>query len=67
LVKLIWSEYQWQPAAENVAFGPRLNGYRGNWDELVEESLQRAALWEKVKDKLHTFDARQKCKQRPFT
>ncbi len=39
---------------ENVAFGPRLNGYRGNWDELVEESLRRAALWEEVKDKLHT-------------
>jgi len=38
---------------ENVAYGPRINGYRGNMDELVEQSLQAAALWEEVKDKLH--------------
>ncbi len=37
---------------DNVAFGPRINGYKGNMDELVEESLQRAALWGDVKDKL---------------
>jgi phosphate transport system ATP-binding protein len=37
---------------DNVAFGPRLNGYRGNLDELVEQSLRRAALWNDVKDKL---------------
>jgi phosphate transport system ATP-binding protein len=37
---------------ENVAFGPRINGYRGNMDELVEHSLRRAALWDDVKDKL---------------
>ncbi len=37
---------------DNVAFGPRLNGFKGNLDELVEESLQRAALWDDVKDKL---------------
>ncbi len=37
---------------DNVAFGPRLNGYRGNMDELVEHSLRRAALWDDVKDKL---------------
>jgi phosphate transport system ATP-binding protein len=37
---------------DNVAFGPRLNGYRGNMDELVEASLRRAALWDEVKDKL---------------
>jgi phosphate transport system ATP-binding protein len=37
---------------ENVAFGPRINGYRGNMDELVERSLRRAALWDDVKDKL---------------
>jgi phosphate transport system ATP-binding protein len=37
---------------ENVAFGPRINGYRGNLAELVEDSLQRAALWNEVKDKL---------------
>jgi phosphate transport system ATP-binding protein len=36
----------------NVAFGPRLNGYRGNLDELVEKSLRSAALWDEVKDKL---------------
>jgi len=37
---------------DNVAFGPRLNGYAGNLDDLVEESLRRAALWSEVKDKL---------------
>jgi phosphate transport system ATP-binding protein len=37
---------------DNIAFGPRLVGFRGNMDELVEESLQRAALWDEVKDKL---------------
>ena len=37
---------------DNVAFGPRINGYRGNVNELVEQSLRRAALWDEVKDKL---------------
>ncbi len=37
---------------ENVAFGPRIAGYRGEMDELVERSLQKAALWDEVKDKL---------------
>jgi phosphate transport system ATP-binding protein len=37
---------------DNVAFGPRINGYKGNMDELVEHSLRRAALWDDVKDKL---------------
>ncbi len=37
---------------DNVAFGPRVNGYRGNLAELVEESLRRAALWDEVRDKL---------------
>jgi phosphate transport system ATP-binding protein len=37
---------------DNVAFGPRINGYRGNMDELVERSLRQAALWEEVKDRL---------------
>jgi phosphate transport system ATP-binding protein len=37
---------------DNVAFGPRINGYRGDLDELVERSLRRAALWDDVKDKL---------------
>ena len=37
---------------ENVAFGPLINGYRGNMDELVERSLVQAALWDEVKDRL---------------
>lgn len=37
---------------ENIAFGARINGYRGDMDELVETSLRRAALWDEVKDKL---------------
>ncbi|CAN5764544.1 phosphate ABC transporter ATP-binding protein PstB [soil metagenome] len=37
---------------DNVAFGPRVAGYKGSMDELVERSLRRAAIWEEVKDKL---------------
>jgi phosphate transport system ATP-binding protein len=37
---------------DNVAFGPRVNGIKGNIDEIVERSLTRAALWNEVKDKL---------------
>ncbi len=37
---------------DNVAFGPRIAGHKGNLDDLVEESLQRAALWDEVKGKL---------------
>lgn len=37
---------------ENIAFGARINGYRGDMDELVESSLKGAALWDEVKDKL---------------
>ena len=37
---------------ENVAWGARINGYRGNMDELVEETLRSAALWDEVKDNL---------------
>ncbi|HEU4354667.1 MAG TPA: phosphate ABC transporter ATP-binding protein PstB [Actinomycetota bacterium] len=37
---------------DNVAFGPKIAGYKGNMSELVEESLRRAALWDEVKDKL---------------
>ena len=37
---------------DNVAFGPKVNGIKKDMDELVEESLQRAALWDEVKDKL---------------
>ncbi len=40
---------------DNIAFGPRINGWRGaksELDDLVEQSLRRAALWNEVKDKL---------------
>ena len=37
---------------DNVAWGARINGYRGDMDELVERSLRQAALWDEVKDKL---------------
>jgi phosphate transport system ATP-binding protein len=38
---------------KNIAWGARINGYRGDMDELVERSLRRAALWDEVKNKLH--------------
>ena len=37
---------------ENVAFGLRLNRFKGNMDERVERSLRKAGLWDEVKDKL---------------
>ncbi|MEY3661217.1 MAG: phosphate ABC transporter ATP-binding protein PstB [Pseudohongiellaceae bacterium] len=37
----------------NISWGPSINGYDGSMDELVERSLQQAALWEEVKDRLH--------------
>jgi phosphate transport system ATP-binding protein len=37
---------------ENIAWGAKINGYKGNMDELVEDSLKKAALWNEVKDKL---------------
>jgi phosphate transport system ATP-binding protein len=37
----------------NVAFGLRLNGYRGNIHEKVEKALRGAAIWDEVKDKMH--------------
>ena len=36
----------------NVAYGLKLNGYKGNRDEKVEQALRGAALWDEVKDKL---------------
>ena len=39
---------------DNVAFGPRLNGMKGDMDEIVERSLRSAALWDEVKDRLKT-------------
>ncbi len=37
---------------DNIAWGAKINGYKGNMDDLVEESLLNAALWDEVKDKL---------------
>ncbi len=39
---------------DNVAYGLRVQDKDDNLDEKVEESLRRAALWDEVKDKLHT-------------
>ena len=38
--------------ADNVTFGPSINGFRGDMNELLERSLRRAALWDEVKDRL---------------
>ncbi len=37
---------------DNIAFGPKIAGFKGNMDELVEESLRKAALFDEVKDRL---------------
>jgi phosphate transport system ATP-binding protein len=37
---------------ENVLWGAKINGFKGKADELVEQSLRQAALWDEVKDKL---------------
>lgn len=37
---------------DNVAWGPLINGYQGDVYQLVEKSLQQAALWDEVKDRL---------------
>ncbi len=38
---------------ENIAFGARVNGFKGDMDQLVEESLIKAAVWDECKDKLN--------------
>ncbi|KTG28391.1 phosphate ABC transporter ATP-binding protein PstB [Haloferax profundi] len=38
---------------ENVVYGLKIQGIEGDYDEIVEESLKRAALWDEVKDRLH--------------
>ena len=38
----------------NVAFGLRINNYKGNKTEKVEQALKRAAIWDEVKDKLNS-------------
>ncbi len=37
---------------DNVAFGPRVNGFNGDLDALVEHSLKQSALWDEVQDRL---------------
>ncbi len=39
---------------DNVAFGPKVLGMKGDMDEIVERALRRAALWDEVKDRLKT-------------
>ena len=37
---------------DNIAFGPRVLGVKGDMDEIVERALRRGALWDEVKDRL---------------
>src|ERR671924_611410 len=37
---------------DNIAFGPRVLGMKGDMDEIVERALRHAALWDEVKDRL---------------
>jgi phosphate transport system ATP-binding protein len=37
---------------ENVAYGPKVAGMKGDMDEIVERALRNAALWDEVKDRL---------------
>jgi phosphate transport system ATP-binding protein len=37
---------------DNVAYGPKIAGFKGNMDEVVEGALRKAALWDEVKDRL---------------
>jgi phosphate transport system ATP-binding protein len=37
---------------DNVSFGPKISGFKGDMDTLVEQSLRKAALWDEVKDRL---------------
>ena len=39
---------------DNIAFGPRVLGMKGSMDEMVEKALERAALWDEVKDRMKT-------------
>jgi len=39
---------------DNIAFGPRVLGMKGEMDEIVERALRRGALWDEVKDRLKT-------------
>ena len=37
---------------DNVAFGLKVNGFAGNYDEEIERALIQSALWDEVKDRL---------------
>ena len=37
---------------DNIAFGPRVIGMKGDMDEIVESALRRGALWDEVKDRM---------------
>jgi phosphate transport system ATP-binding protein len=37
---------------DNIAFGPRITGFEGSMDDVVEQSLRKAALWDEVKNRL---------------
>jgi phosphate transport system ATP-binding protein len=37
---------------DNIAFGPRVLGMKGDMDEIVERALRRGALWDEAKDRL---------------
>ncbi|MDQ3327383.1 MAG: phosphate ABC transporter ATP-binding protein PstB [Chloroflexota bacterium] len=37
---------------ENILYGAKINGYQGNYDELIERSLKQAAIWDEVKSNL---------------
>ena len=39
---------------DNIAFGPRVLGMKGDMDEIVENALRRGALWDEVKDRMKT-------------
>ncbi|HYP38973.1 MAG TPA: phosphate ABC transporter ATP-binding protein PstB [Chloroflexia bacterium] len=38
---------------DNILYGAKINGYKGNYNDLVEWSLRQAALWDEVKDNLN--------------
>ena len=38
---------------KNIIWGPKINGYSGNLQDLAEDALKRAALWDEVKDRLN--------------
>jgi phosphate transport system ATP-binding protein len=38
---------------DNIAYGPQVNGMKGDLGDIVEQSLRKAALWDEVKDRLN--------------